>query len=231
MAKGPTRGEFAGALLAERRALAGFVQGLTPEQWEAPSDCEGWPVGEVAAHLIVLEQRLRNIFAGTFMHRSFRESVDAVQQLEAQRGPEYVAARLRSGKLPRVFRLGGAIGRKISYAENIAHGQDMRRPLGVARSFEPSEPLLWPALETVARAQRNQLPKGRLRLQSETGSSVTLERRLPLAKVVRDEGASEATVRGATLDVLLFMTGRQASVTIEGEGPLADALRSKPLKL
>ncbi|WP_214407371.1 maleylpyruvate isomerase family mycothiol-dependent enzyme [Pseudonocardia lacus] len=38
------------AVIAERREQADLLAGLTPEQWEAPSLCEGWRVREVIAH-------------------------------------------------------------------------------------------------------------------------------------------------------------------------------------
>ncbi len=41
------------AIAAERRELAGVLAGLTPEQWDAPSLCEGWRVREVAAHIVM----------------------------------------------------------------------------------------------------------------------------------------------------------------------------------
>ncbi|MFF2148514.1 maleylpyruvate isomerase family mycothiol-dependent enzyme [Kitasatospora sp. NPDC058190] len=37
-------------IAAERRELAEVFAGLTAEQWESPSLCEGWRVREVAAH-------------------------------------------------------------------------------------------------------------------------------------------------------------------------------------
>ncbi|MET9957348.1 maleylpyruvate isomerase family mycothiol-dependent enzyme [Streptomyces sp. NPDC006339] len=39
------------AIAAERRELAAVLDGLSPEQWNAPSLCAGWRVREVAAHM------------------------------------------------------------------------------------------------------------------------------------------------------------------------------------
>lgn len=39
------------AVAAERRELAAVLDGLTAEQWDAPSLCAGWRVREVAAHM------------------------------------------------------------------------------------------------------------------------------------------------------------------------------------
>ncbi|MFB7462513.1 maleylpyruvate isomerase family mycothiol-dependent enzyme [Streptomyces sp. NPDC056224] len=39
------------AIAAERRELAAVLDGLPPEDWEAPTLCGGWRVREVAAHM------------------------------------------------------------------------------------------------------------------------------------------------------------------------------------
>ncbi|WP_328381617.1 maleylpyruvate isomerase family mycothiol-dependent enzyme [Streptomyces sp. NBC_00400] len=39
------------AIAAERRELADLLDGLTAEQWAAPTLCAGWRVREVAAHM------------------------------------------------------------------------------------------------------------------------------------------------------------------------------------
>jgi uncharacterized protein (TIGR03083 family) len=39
-------------LETERRAFADLLDGLTAEQWETPSLCEGWTVAEVATHMM-----------------------------------------------------------------------------------------------------------------------------------------------------------------------------------
>ncbi|MBW5480910.1 maleylpyruvate isomerase family mycothiol-dependent enzyme [Streptomyces bambusae] len=39
------------AIAAERRELAAVLDGLSPEEWEAPTLCGGWRVREVAAHM------------------------------------------------------------------------------------------------------------------------------------------------------------------------------------
>jgi uncharacterized protein (TIGR03083 family) len=39
------------AIDTERAGLADLLEGLTPQQWTAPSLCDGWMVRDVAAHL------------------------------------------------------------------------------------------------------------------------------------------------------------------------------------
>ncbi len=38
-------------VVAQRRELVGFLEGLSAEQWNAPTLCEGWRVREVIAHI------------------------------------------------------------------------------------------------------------------------------------------------------------------------------------
>ncbi|MFG2526866.1 maleylpyruvate isomerase family mycothiol-dependent enzyme [Streptomyces sp. NPDC048516] len=50
------------AIAAERRELADLLDGLTAEQWAAPTLCAGWRVREVAAHM---SMGFRHSFAKT----------------------------------------------------------------------------------------------------------------------------------------------------------------------
>jgi len=38
-------------LRAERDAMLAIAHGLSDEEWNAPSDCEGWAVRDVVAHM------------------------------------------------------------------------------------------------------------------------------------------------------------------------------------
>lgn len=48
---GGVASEVIDGLRAEREAVLGVCRSLTAEEWELPSDCEGWRVRDVAAHL------------------------------------------------------------------------------------------------------------------------------------------------------------------------------------
>lgn len=43
-------------MLRQRRRFSSLLEGLSPEQWAAPSRCEGWRVQDVAAHLAVVDR-------------------------------------------------------------------------------------------------------------------------------------------------------------------------------
>lgn len=42
-----------GPIKADREALADYLDGLAPEDWDQPSLCEGWSVRDVTLHLLV----------------------------------------------------------------------------------------------------------------------------------------------------------------------------------
>ena len=231
MASPPTTAQFKQALFEERRALADLVDGLTPEQWACPSGCEGWSVGDVTAHLLVADRLTLDPLIGLLKLQPPIKSIHELQKRDAALGPKRLAERLCSNSLPLMFRFGGGFGSRINFAEHLLHGQDIRVPLRTQRLFDPPDALTWEAVRTIARFQRNKLPKGRLRLESPSGQTVVVERRVPLPKVGSNDGPADATVRGTGMDLLLFISGRQAEVAIEGDGPLADALRSEKITL
>ena len=50
---------------AERAKLADLIEGLTPEQWNTPSLCAGWSVGQLAGHILAgAEQTPSNFMTG-----------------------------------------------------------------------------------------------------------------------------------------------------------------------
>jgi uncharacterized protein (TIGR03083 family) len=56
-------------LVRQRRRFANVLSSLSPEQWEAPSRCDGWRVQDVAAHLAAVDRfwnlMIRSGLAGT----------------------------------------------------------------------------------------------------------------------------------------------------------------------
>jgi uncharacterized protein (TIGR03083 family) len=59
---GLTRQQIIDGTLDEWRQCAATIRGLTPEQWQAPTRCDGWEVRDVAGHLVGL---VSDVFAGT----------------------------------------------------------------------------------------------------------------------------------------------------------------------
>jgi uncharacterized protein (TIGR03083 family) len=123
--------EIWAAVDAQRSGLADLLEGLTAEQWVAPSLCDGWRVRDVAAHLThshmppgrMLVEALKSGFRFDPMIRRL-----AVEDTRSQ--PEIIGA------------LRGMVGsrRKVPgtsvlqpLIEVLVHGQDIAVPLGIAR--------------------------------------------------------------------------------------------------
>jgi uncharacterized protein (TIGR03083 family) len=70
------------AIKADRAALIGICRGLTDDQWQAPSGCEGWSVQDVVAHLantfwVVVDAGKLPDTAGQPMERAMEAGVAA----------------------------------------------------------------------------------------------------------------------------------------------------------
>ena len=76
---------------AERTDLADFLATLTPEQWEAPSLCEGWRVRDVVAHVmsfdgVSLLGMFRRAIRGRIVHIN-QVGVDELASLSYRTAP------------------------------------------------------------------------------------------------------------------------------------------------
>jgi len=115
----------------ERAQMAETWKGLTPEQWASPSWCVGWPVQEVAGHIVAAaEQNPPNFFKDMALARfNFDAFADKDAKRNAAAGTAELIRRLQARTTttnhppaPVVAMLG----------EIVVHGQDIRRPLGLA---------------------------------------------------------------------------------------------------
>ncbi|MFD0417255.1 maleylpyruvate isomerase family mycothiol-dependent enzyme [Streptomyces sp. NPDC127108] len=122
------------AIAAERRELADLLDGLTPEQWDAPSLCAGWRVREVAAHMSlgfrhslprVLWELLR---AGGSLHRMTdrRARADAAA-FSARDLAGFLRDHADHPWTPPVGGYASALG------HDVVHGLDITVPLGLTR--------------------------------------------------------------------------------------------------
>jgi len=129
------------AIHEERALLVEVLRHLTPEQFEAPSLCAGWRVRDVVGHLCGLAHQYRRytlpIFTGV-IRNGFRPNRfwDRDARARGAAPPEAL-----------VDELARAVGERrhpwpaFPLAETIVHGQDIRLPLGLDRTF-PTERLI-----------------------------------------------------------------------------------------
>jgi uncharacterized protein (TIGR03083 family) len=190
---------------AERAALVEDLRDLDDEQWDEPSLCGEWTVHDVVAHLVDSARTTRLGFVvglararfdfDRLNERGMRRSRGGSPQETLARLVE-VASRTSTPPVPLDSRL----------VEEVVHGEDIRRPLGLARSYPP---------EAVVRA---------LRLQARTpaafGGAKELVAGVRLvaqdAEVSIGEGPA---VSGPVLSLLLAVSGRRVALDdLEGPG-------------
>jgi uncharacterized protein (TIGR03083 family) len=125
---------------AERLAFADFLAGLVPEQWAAPSLCQGWTVRDVAAHCVSFEGLSGGQLAVRFLKGRLQpDRINALALAElVDRSTADLIGLLRDNAGPRG--LGAGFGGRIALTDNMIHQQDIRRPLGLARTI-PAERL------------------------------------------------------------------------------------------
>lgn len=117
---------------AERTELADLLATLTPQQWHAPSLCQGWRVRDVVAHVISFDvgplDMLRRAARGRLVHIN-QAGVDELAPLET----DQLLDRLRARRRPR--RLAALLGGRLALLDVTIHSQDIRRPLGLPREI------------------------------------------------------------------------------------------------
>ncbi len=192
------------AVHAERKALAADLRGLSTEDWDRPSLCDGWTVRDVLAHMTSAAKLTPPAFFGQMIGSGF--SFEKVQQqgVAAQRGAtpadtlanfESVLTSVKHPPGPNPTWLG----------ETIVHSEDIRRALGIQHKY-PAD-----AVVTVADFYQ--------------GSNLLIgsKRRISgLALRATDADWSHGTgpeVSGPVLSLVLAMTGRKtAADDLTGEG-------------
>ena len=199
------KGRIFGAIAEERRELADLLETLSEEQWDAPSLCGAWTVRDVAAHLVVpLIRPLRESVAAFAGAKGNLDKMNiSIAAYVARSHGEHLADLLREHAGSRFAP--PFVGPRAPLTDIIVHGQDIRRPLGLRRTFDPErqlavlECLMWPA---VARGIFHRRVKARWETTDLDWSS--------------GEGP---VIRGPAEAVMLALTGRLAAVAeLSGDG-------------
>ena len=183
---------------AERAALIRDLASLTDEQWAQQSLSGEWSVRDVVAHLVNTAKATRLGFMRDLARARFdfdrqnadgvaRElGVDATETLDRLRT---VATRTSTPPAPLDSRL----------VEEIVHGEDIRRPLGVSRSYP---------IDAVVRA---------IGYQARTSVSMGGSRqRIAGVRLVATDAelaiGAGSEVSGPALSLLLAISGREVAL-------------------
>ncbi|GII78453.1 hypothetical protein Sru01_34350 [Sphaerisporangium rufum] len=126
------------AVAAERREQAELLATLRPEQWDAPTLCEGWRVREVIAHTTMpYRTSVRRTLLDLVKARgNFNRMADRAARRDAARLPaERLIAALRdNAEHPWTPPGGGPAG---ALSHDVIHGLDITVGLGLDRLVPP----------------------------------------------------------------------------------------------
>lgn len=193
----------------ERAALIDDLTELDDEQWDVRSLCGGWTVHDVVAHLVDTARATRLGFVVGLVRARFDFDRQNARGVQRERGasPQETLARLRRAA-SRTSTPPAPLDSRL--VEEVLHGEDIRRPLGIAHSYLP---------EAVARA---------LRLQARTsvsfGGARELVAGIRLTATDADLSIGDGPeVRGPALALLLAVSGRPVALD-ELDGPGVAAL-------
>jgi uncharacterized protein (TIGR03083 family) len=122
------------AVADERRVLADLLDSLTEEQLATPSLCAGWDVKTVAAHLVSdFTDGFWGFQLAALRHGGVHRGIDQLAMRRAQAPAADIAKALCEGAETRLSP--PVTGPRSGLTDVLAHGGDMRIPLGLP--FEP----------------------------------------------------------------------------------------------
>jgi len=190
---------------AERVALADDLTDLSSDGWATPSLCEGWDVHDVLAHLVdsAKETRLRFLFRLARARFDFDEANERGLARERAADPAATLAEFRA-VVDRTT--GPPAPKETRLVEAFVHGEDIRRPLGIARVYPA--PLVVRAIEYQARASASM------------GGGRTLVASTNLVATDADLDLGDGPrVEGPAISILLAASGRPAALAdLSGDG-------------
>lgn len=183
---------------AERKALVDDLAQLNDEQWQAQSLCGDWSVREVAAHLTNTAKTTRIGIVVAMAKARFDFDRQNAHGMERELGADTAETLARlSAVVTNTDTPPAPLDSRL--VEEVVHGEDIRRPLGIAHTYAP---------EAVVRALRYQAKTsvavggGRQRIAG-------LRLRATDADVLIGDGPE---VTGSALSLLLVVSGRNEAV-------------------
>jgi uncharacterized protein (TIGR03083 family) len=193
-------------IASQRRSLADLLEGLSDEQWELPSLCDGWRVRDVAAHvsMVALPPSPAAMLGEAVRARGSFHRLNHDMAVRAARHPvvdvvEALRQHADSRRLPMVTN-----HRNVLF-DVLVHGQDIALPLGMDRPL--------PTRAAVAGAERVWT----------MGWPFWAQRRLRGIRLVADDAdwaaGSGVEATGPISALLLVLTGRPAGLpAVRGAG-------------
>ncbi|MEI6620387.1 MAG: maleylpyruvate isomerase family mycothiol-dependent enzyme [Actinomycetes bacterium] len=198
----------------ERRGVADLVAELTEEQLQTQSLCSGWDVRSVAAHLLMplVTPTPKFVIAMARAGMNFNKANMQLTASVAARPTEQLVAGLRDHAGSRFTPPG--LGPEAPLTDVLVHGQDIRRPLGIERTFPPDRIRVVLDFLVTPAATRGLVPKGVV-------DGVALS-----ATDLDWSAGSGAQVSGPAEAIMLSLTGRTVALA-DLSGPGAQVLSGR----
>jgi len=199
-----TEDDLRAAVAAERGEQADLLAALRPEQWDAPTLCDGWRVREVIAHTTMpFRTSLGQFLVDMAKARgNFNRMADRCARRDAAKlPPEQLLASLRHNVTDPWKPPGGGVHGALSH--DVIHGLDITVGLGLNRQVPP---------ERVAMVLAGMRPKNIAFFGTDLA-------RIALQATDLDWSHGTGTpVRGLAQDLLLVLCGRRLPPgRLEGE--------------
>lgn len=196
---------------AERRSLADDVTNLGEREWSTRSLCDEWTVHDVLAHLTSAALMTPPRFFVRFAGAGFDFNRFAGRQVtrEGAAGPAATLAAFRAAE----NRTSAPPGPKDTWlGEAFVHGEDIRRPLGIAHAY----PLPFVTRAVAFYSQSNAIIGGRNRVAGLTLRATDTDFAV----------GSGPVVEGPAISLLLAASGRPSGVD-DLSGPGVATLRAR----
>lgn len=195
---------------SERTALVEDLSELTDAQWQQPSLCAGWSVHDVAAHLVDNARATPVGVVWAMVRAGFDFDRQNDNGMRRERGDTPAETLERLARV--VGRTSGPPAPLDSrLVEEVLHGEDIRRPLGIRHTYAP---------EAVLRSLRYQA-----RTPGSFGGGRDVARQVGLHATDADFSTGDGPeVTGPALSLLMVISGR--TVALEDlHGPGVAVLR------
>ncbi|TDT34000.1 maleylpyruvate isomerase family mycothiol-dependent enzyme [Naumannella halotolerans] len=125
----------------ERAALIRDLRDLGPHDWDAESGCRRWRIRDVVAHLVDTAATTPTTFLTGMVRAGFdfdRQNELGVERYRDKQPDELISllvqVRDRTSGPPRFM---APLATRL--VEEIVHGEDIRRPLGLHREYQPED--------------------------------------------------------------------------------------------
>jgi uncharacterized protein (TIGR03083 family) len=188
----------------ERVALIADLDRVPEAQWSTQSLCAAWTVRDVLAHVTTTAKMTPAKFIGRLAGSGFRFNAFNEKGVREEQGstPADALARFKA-QLDRTTSPPGPLDAMV--AEIVIHGEDIRRPLGIAHTYQPE------SLTLVG----NFVTKGNLLLG---GKRRATGLKLTATDVDWSEGVGPE-VKGPLVSIIIALTGRKAGLAdLTGDG-------------